>query len=171
VKRLRHIGFDVAAVLSALLCLATITLWTRSYRGRISRDELNWQRGTTSFQLVSEQGNIVLIRDVHLGTIDVGQGWSLDDAEFLSKRVLGIRIWGTEFLGRDPQGVVRSHLGTFVTIDVPYWWPLMLTTPLPALWIARRIRRRSINVGLCPTCGYDLRATPDRCPECGHQPS
>ena len=56
------------------------------------------------------------------------------------------------------------------SITSPHWYVLSATAILPALWLVRTVRRaRRTFKGACPSCGYDLRATPDRCPECGQQ--
>jgi len=52
-------------------------------------------------------------------------------------------------------------------------WVILMATPIIRLvsFVSRRIRRRKLKrVGRCSRCGYDLRASPDRCPECGVVP-
>ena len=59
---------------------------------------------------------------------------------------------------------------TLTGIDVPLWFVVTLTAAGPALALLHRRRRRLRGrAGLCRRCGYDLRATPGRCPECGEQ--
>lgn len=90
---------------------------------------------------------------------------------------------GSEWVERRGLGFMYVHQGTAPIVQddsrfdvqgwgkywaVPYWAVLAAALPLP-LWRLRKWhrRRRRMRTGLCPRCGYDLRATPGRCPECG----
>ena len=54
-------------------------------------------------------------------------------------------------------------------LSLPTWFLAALLGIAPAVRLMFRRRRRTrLGAGLCPGCGYDLRATPGRCPECGH---
>jgi hypothetical protein len=83
--------------------------------------------------------------------------------------------WALARINHPETTVAGVYLRLLVAI-VPYWLLVLPTVPLPLLWAASRTLnalddRRVRRLGRCPVCGYDLRASPGRCPECGAVPA
>jgi hypothetical protein len=91
--------------------------------------------------------------------------YASDPAEFPPDQLSVLGRMGFTYLRADAG---PGFPADYVHVTVPRWFGVAVALILPALWTWRRIaRRRTLFAGLCPACGYDLRATPDRCPECG----
>jgi hypothetical protein len=62
---------------------------------------------------------------------------------------------------------IFGGISSYTSIRIPYWaiFALLLAIPVARMW--RRLSAKS-RPGHCPKCNYDLRASKDRCPECGH---
>ena len=59
-----------------------------------------------------------------------------------------------------------------VEVHVPLWSIASMSGAWPLFGLITVVRRRrAYGEGRCTGCGYDLRATPHRCPECGLVPS
>jgi hypothetical protein len=155
----------LAAGVSLLLCVATGALWVRSH---FVYDVVRFDPWT-SYSVTGRVLCISMSRDFFRAPSQ----WMRESASSEGGKNLRTGLATNAF---DHwwvrMGFVLDTYDVTSTIGFPHWFLALLFAILPSMRGAAAIRsRRTRQRGLCPACGYDLRATPDRCPECGAAPA
>ena len=180
---------NLATLLALLLCAAVVATWVRSYRhwDVLGQYWFDPQSGIMHrHELSSVSGAFVLFQfdETDTDAADAA-GWAEQHrgygavprwvyarrpaGQYQSPRDTPSQKLGFDWvIERDVPMTGTSLVDSTVRIRVPHWLLAIALAALPA-WRAvgqwrRRHRRRR---GACARCGYDLRASGDRCPECG----
>lgn len=185
VKRVGRNACNAITMLSLLLSVATVVVWVRSYcvddavalnktrqwavRSHSGQLALGFSR--LSFTNIDDSPPYVQRHESDFGNRGFESGsrscWWIGLAP-------GEPRWGIAFVHEWIEG--DGGLGTmdlFNCRQIVFRHGLLalLFLAMPAcravFWARGTIRVRRRGIGLCKNCGYDLRATPDRCPECG----
>jgi hypothetical protein len=182
VKRVHGILVKGLLVVSVVLLLTTVAMWVRSH----------WVRDYGFVWVVwpgDEAGRrwVKLDLDSGGGQVEVSwKVWTDADRRLLQKQSgLGAAAYHYRAFDDVPRSYARSYpptgwnaIGfkwysgrTHSSVCFPYWLVMLVSAGGPAAWwLGRRRRRQRVELeraGRCVGCGYDLRATPERCPECG----
>ncbi|MFQ5807258.1 MAG: hypothetical protein ACE5I3_12485 [Phycisphaerae bacterium] len=172
-RRLLLITFFTTSLLG---CIGTAALWARSYRYldfidlpdhwgvcsgsgclMVARVDFSQSHGFHGLQLHTDTEPEIEVPAIEFDTMELGSvraSWS-DSFHWSIRRVA--RWDGTRYLYVDitfPQFVLVLFLAPGVVWPALHWW-------------RRRRWRVRARHGYCVKCGYDLRASPERCPECG----
>jgi hypothetical protein len=153
VTAMKRTLLNLATAVSLIVLVATVVFWVRSYTNSPSMadsDIINLNSTDPRYWILFRNGGMALCRQV-------GRDWSIELRKF---DFLGIHFGG----GRGKDRLLWN-------LVIPLWMVALGAAALPAyrgmLWRRERAERRRERSGCCPNCGYDLRASPERCPECG----
>ena len=150
--------FTLASALSLLLLLlATAVLWVRSY---VVVDDLML---SPTVLLKSGDGTVSVITSTRR-QIYVPDSREMD--EFRSGASSHWKRLGMEYFRYGPLSYDPTE---WTVVRVTYCLVALAAAALPVISGLRmwHHRTRPGTSARCKQCGYDLRATPDRCPECG----
>jgi hypothetical protein len=172
---------ELATVVALICLIATCITWVRSYFVRdyviVAWYGLGQRACRHQTLLATGRGGIALQDQTWLGVAQ-----QLNEPRFHAERRYDRNVY--YWVPRDAPCSFWNSLGFGLervsgpggspaawTLIVPCWaiTPIAMLASLfgVRLIIRRRRRDRRLRLGLCPECGYDLRSSPYRCPECG----
>lgn len=170
----------IATVLSIALCVVTVALWVRCFfvfdhvafdaRGR---SFLIWTPNRSFFVMVTSRPYRAPKWETEGPFNHIPFSQTLRPEHRVATNVLGkphSYSWiGFHLTPTYYQPPYYENPGCWhTTLGVPFYALFAMTSALPASRLRAAMKRRArARRGLCKTCGYDIRATPKQCPECG----